>query len=150
MVPWLALSDQALIFPNQRTFERPAEQEECMREWIKKRTGLAPDFEIVWYPGAAHSSTHVTIIVGFKERVERRQACMGEAVGSPRRYLLHGQTPACRHISFETSTHSWSIRLPGCDERECRFAQKGLCAEGCCLRQGGTTARCWASSRWGT
>ena len=58
MVPWLALSDQALIFPNQRTFERPAEQEECMREWIKKRTGLAPDFEIVWYPGAAHCCTH--------------------------------------------------------------------------------------------
>ena len=58
VVPWLALSDQALIFPNQRTFERPAEQEECMREWIKKRTSLAPDFEIVWYPGAALCSTH--------------------------------------------------------------------------------------------
>ncbi|KAK9845807.1 hypothetical protein WJX81_002889 [Elliptochloris bilobata] len=51
VVPWLARSDQALIFPNQRTFERPAEQEACMREWIKKRTGLSPDFEIVWYPG---------------------------------------------------------------------------------------------------
>jgi len=52
VVPWLAVSDQALIFPNARTFEEPAEQEACMREWIRKRTGLSPDFEIVWYPGA--------------------------------------------------------------------------------------------------
>ncbi len=51
-MPWLAVSDQALIFPNARTFEEPAEQEACMREWIRKRTGLSPDFEIVWYPGA--------------------------------------------------------------------------------------------------
>ena len=52
VMPWLAPSDQALIFPNQRTFERPEEQEACMRDWIKKRTGLSPDFEVVWYPGA--------------------------------------------------------------------------------------------------
>lgn len=58
MVPWLAVSDQALIFPNQRTFKRPAEQEACMRNWIKQRTGLSPDFEVVWYAGARAGASH--------------------------------------------------------------------------------------------
>ncbi len=68
VVPWLAVSDQALIFPNARTFEEPAEQEACMREWIRKRTGLSPDFEIVWYPGTL---PHVAAAARSREGVSR-------------------------------------------------------------------------------
>lgn len=59
LVPWLARCDQDLVFPNNLSFETPEDQEVCMREWIKKRTGLSPAFDILWYSGAdlpSHSS----------------------------------------------------------------------------------------------
>ena len=50
-VPWLAPQDQALVFPNGITFQRPEQQEEYVREWARKRTGLPCDFKIKFYPG---------------------------------------------------------------------------------------------------
>ena len=52
MAPWLAKCDQHAVFPNNLSFDAPEEQEVCMREWVKQRTGLSPRFDIVWYPGA--------------------------------------------------------------------------------------------------
>ncbi|KAK9909832.1 hypothetical protein WJX75_008162 [Coccomyxa subellipsoidea] len=51
VVPWLARCDQDTVFPNNLSFETPSEQEVCMREWVHQRTGLYPEFDIVWYPG---------------------------------------------------------------------------------------------------
>ncbi|CAL8467905.1 g7443 [Coccomyxa elongata] len=51
VAPWLAKCDQDAVFPNDLSFEAPEEQEGCMREWVKQRTGLSPSFDIVWYPG---------------------------------------------------------------------------------------------------
>jgi len=52
VVPWLAVCDQLLVFPNDLSFETPQEQEQCMREWITNRTGHSPDFQIIWYSGS--------------------------------------------------------------------------------------------------
>ena len=49
-IPWLAPPDQALVF-NNISFERPEQQEEYVREWARKRTGLPCDFQIKFYPG---------------------------------------------------------------------------------------------------
>ena len=49
-IPWLAPPDQALVF-NNITFQRPDQQEEYVREWARKRTGLPCDFQIKFYPG---------------------------------------------------------------------------------------------------
>ena len=49
-IPWLAPSDQAIVF-NNISFERPEQQEEYVREWARKRTGLPCDFQIRFYPG---------------------------------------------------------------------------------------------------
>ena len=49
-IPWLAPPDQAVVF-NNITFERPEQQEEYVREWARKRTGLPCDFQIKFYPG---------------------------------------------------------------------------------------------------
>lgn len=51
MVPWLAKSDQKRIFPNGMTFDSPEEQETWVKDWLKKRTGFAPDFTLTFYPG---------------------------------------------------------------------------------------------------
>lgn len=49
-IPWLAPPDQAVVF-NNISFERPEQQEEYVREWARKRTGLPCDFQIKFYPG---------------------------------------------------------------------------------------------------
>ncbi|WPT11845.1 Digalactosyldiacylglycerol synthase 1 [Picochlorum sp. SENEW3] len=51
MVPWLAKSDQERVFPNGMTFDSPQEQEVWVRDWLKKRTGFCPDFQLTFYPG---------------------------------------------------------------------------------------------------
>ena len=40
-VPWLAPQDQALVFPNGITFQRPEQQEEYVREWAPQAHGAA-------------------------------------------------------------------------------------------------------------
>ena len=39
LIPWLAPCDQFKVFPDDLIFRKPSQQEECIREWIKKRTG---------------------------------------------------------------------------------------------------------------
>ena len=51
MIPWLAKSDQARVFPNNMTFESPEDQEVYVRDWVKQRTGFASDFQVTFYPG---------------------------------------------------------------------------------------------------
>ncbi len=51
LIPWLAKSDQARIFPNNLTFDTPEEQETYVREWAKKRTGFDSEFKVTFYPG---------------------------------------------------------------------------------------------------
>lgn len=58
VAPWLAKCDQDAVFPNNLSFEAPEEQEGCMREWVKQRTGLSPSFDIVWYPGLHLRAMH--------------------------------------------------------------------------------------------
>jgi digalactosyldiacylglycerol synthase len=50
VIPWLAPPDQALVF-NKLSFETPEQQEEYVRAWARKRTGLPCDFKVAFYPG---------------------------------------------------------------------------------------------------
>lgn len=38
MIPWLSKVDQAKVFPNGMTFERPEEQELYVKNWVQNRT----------------------------------------------------------------------------------------------------------------
>jgi len=51
VIPWLARSDQELLFPHNKTFDLPGEQEAFVREWIELRTGLPCRFRICFYAG---------------------------------------------------------------------------------------------------
>lgn len=51
VLPWLSKTDQERVFPNSVTFETPEDQEAFVREWAQKRTGLACNFKITFYPG---------------------------------------------------------------------------------------------------
>ena len=50
VVPWLSKTDQQTIFPNKTTFETPEEQEEYVREWARKRTGVDANFKVLCCP----------------------------------------------------------------------------------------------------
>ncbi len=45
VIPWLAAADQEMIFPNNQTFETPEAQEQFVRAWARKRTGMPCDFK---------------------------------------------------------------------------------------------------------
>lgn len=49
VIPWLTISDQTTIFPN-ITFDSPDRQEEYVREWARKRTGMDTPFKVQFYP----------------------------------------------------------------------------------------------------
>ena len=51
LIPWLAASDQAKVFPNGMNFESPEEQEVFVRKWALQRTGFSPNFKVKFYPG---------------------------------------------------------------------------------------------------
>jgi hypothetical protein len=51
-LPWLSKQDQEKLFPpNAPRFETPEAQEDYIRDWARKRTGLSCDFRISFYPG---------------------------------------------------------------------------------------------------
>jgi digalactosyldiacylglycerol synthase len=51
MVPWLAKADQKRVFPGNISFDTPEEQEQWVRDWVKKRTGFSSNFKLTFYPG---------------------------------------------------------------------------------------------------
>ena len=51
VVPWLAVSDQARVYPHNLTFETPDAQEKYVRSWVEQRTGRSADrFKVSFYP----------------------------------------------------------------------------------------------------
>eukprot|EP00897_Mesotaenium_endlicherianum_P009667 jgi/Mesen1/8729/ME000052S08156 len=64
VVPWLSLNDQALVYPNQMTFETPAEQEQYCRDWLHARVGFNSDFKIAFYPGKFSEDKRSILAVG--------------------------------------------------------------------------------------
>ena len=51
LIPWLNQDDQALVFHGKYSFQQPEQQTECIKEWIRKRTGFNAQFKIRYYPG---------------------------------------------------------------------------------------------------
>ncbi|KAK9827590.1 hypothetical protein WJX81_001802 [Elliptochloris bilobata] len=51
VIPWLAAADQEMVFPNNQSFETPEAQEQFVRAWARKRTGMPCNFKIKFYPG---------------------------------------------------------------------------------------------------
>jgi len=51
LVPWLALQDQAIVFPKRATFKTPEAQEAYIMAWAQERVGFEPRIKIAWYPG---------------------------------------------------------------------------------------------------
>ncbi|GFH27776.1 uncharacterized protein HaLaN_26156 [Haematococcus lacustris] len=50
VLPWLSLADQQRVFPNNLQFDTPEQQEEYVRDWARKRTGLDCNFKVTFYP----------------------------------------------------------------------------------------------------
>lgn len=51
VLPWLAKSDQRAIFPHGLVFDGPEEQKEYVVDWVRQRTGMDCNFDIIFYPG---------------------------------------------------------------------------------------------------
>jgi len=51
LVPWLALHDQAIVFPKRATFATPEAQTKYVMDWARARVGFEPRIKITWYPG---------------------------------------------------------------------------------------------------
>lgn len=56
LIPWLNQEDQALVFHGKHSFEQPEEQTECIKDWVRKRTGFEAQFKIQYYPGRYDTS----------------------------------------------------------------------------------------------
>lgn len=51
LIPWLNQEDQAQVFHGTHLFEQPEQQTECIKAWVRKRTGFEAQFKIRYYPG---------------------------------------------------------------------------------------------------
>jgi digalactosyldiacylglycerol synthase len=59
VIPWLSLKDQKVVYPNNVTFDTPAEQEKYIRQWLEDRIGFASGFSIKFYPAKVITSHNV-------------------------------------------------------------------------------------------
>ena len=51
LIPWLNQEDQAIVFHSKFSFHAPEQQTECIKDWLRKRTGFEPQCQIQYYPG---------------------------------------------------------------------------------------------------
>lgn len=91
VIPWLAAADQEMIFPNNQTFETPEAQEQFVRAWARKRTGMPCDFK------ARVASSLLCSVRGHFRPHSDRHACKGcrRAYGESRK-----QRPALYQPGF--------------------------------------------------
>ena len=45
-----------MVFHGQHSFDQPKDQTECIKDWIRKRTGFEAQFKIRYYPGRYDTS----------------------------------------------------------------------------------------------
>ncbi|KAI4311524.1 hypothetical protein MLD38_036410 [Melastoma candidum] len=64
VIPWLSLKEQALVYPNDITFESPSKQESYVREWLEKRTNFESTFKIKFYPAKFATDKRSILPVG--------------------------------------------------------------------------------------
>lgn len=76
VIPWLAAADQEMIFPNNQTFETPEAQEQFVRAWARKRTGMPCDFK-------ARVASFLAVL---------RPRSLSSALGSPRLQRMPAST----------------------------------------------------------
>lgn len=83
LVPWLNQEDQALVFHRIHSFEQPEEQTECIKDWVRKRTGFEAQFKIQYYPGRYDTSLLGIFPIGdltvYIPAEEVRLCVMGQA-----------------------------------------------------------------------
>lgn len=51
VIPWLSLKDQKHVYPDNITYDSPAQQEKYVRQWLEDRTGFTSLLNIRFYPG---------------------------------------------------------------------------------------------------
>lgn len=76
VIPWLSLKDQKVVYPNNITFDSPAEQEKYIRQWLEDRVGFASGFSIKFYPGKVTSLTVCTFAINKNYRKRTKYAHM--------------------------------------------------------------------------
>ena len=64
VIPWLAKTDQQMVFPNGITFDSPEGQEAYVRNWVKQRTGMDCNFNVRFYPGRYATEKYSILPVG--------------------------------------------------------------------------------------
>eukprot|EP00958_Prasinococcus_capsulatus_P022584 scaffold3187_cov361-Prasinococcus_capsulatus_cf.AAC.2 len=84
VVPWLSRADQLKVFPNNLSFDTPAQQEEYVRTWLKRRLGSAPDFNIRFYPGRYITEKGSIFAVGDLTEVIPKSEAKVHACNAPR------------------------------------------------------------------
>lgn len=82
VIPWLAPPDQAVVF-NNISFDTPEQQENYVRAWARKRTGLPCDFKVAFYPGRYAA-----------------EKCSILPVGDPTSYIPDNEVPVLSTCSF--------------------------------------------------
>lgn len=51
VIPWLSFKDQKHVYPDNRSYDSPAEQEKYVRQWLEERIGFTSPLNIRFYPG---------------------------------------------------------------------------------------------------
>ena len=77
VIPWIAPSDQRIIFPHDLKFETPAQQEEWVRNWVNVRTSFPCNFKIAFYPGRyAHEKMSILPVGDPTEYIPDSEVCL--------------------------------------------------------------------------